>query len=49
MPAQIRERPFIEVKGVTLEADNIARFPDAPTARGVKHLEELIHCMREGI
>ena len=48
MPVQIRERLFIEVKGVTLEADNIARFPDAPTARGVKHLEELIHCMREG-
>ena len=43
-----KRKAFIEVKGVTLEADNIARFPDAPTARGVKHLEELIHCMREG-
>ena len=39
---------FIEVKGVTLESDNIARFPDAPTERGVKHLKELIHCMQEG-
>ena len=36
------------MKGVTLESDNIARFPDAPTERGVKHLKELIHCMQEG-
>lgn len=35
-------RAFIEVKGVTLEEKNIVRFPDAPTIRGVKHLEELI-------
>jgi sugar fermentation stimulation protein A len=34
---------FIEVKGVTLEKDNVVLFPDAPTERGVKHLEEL--CM----
>lgn len=33
---------FIEVKGVTLEEDNIARFPDAPTERGIKHIHELI-------
>lgn len=43
-----RRKAFIEVKGVTLEEDNIARFPDAPTARGVKHLEELIRSMQEG-
>jgi sugar fermentation stimulation protein A len=30
------------VKGVTLEEDGTARFPDAPTLRGVKHLEELV-------
>ena len=41
-------KAFIEVKGVTLEADNVARFPDAPTARGVKHVEELIRCMEDG-
>ncbi len=35
------KRGFIEVKGVTLEEDGVARFPDAPTLRGVKHLEEL--------
>jgi len=39
---------FIEVKGVTLEANGIAMFPDAPTMRGVKHLNELIQCVREG-
>lgn len=33
---------FIEVKGVTLEEDGVARFPDAPTQRGVRHVEELI-------
>ena len=41
-------RGFWEVKGVTLETDNIARFPDAPTQRGVKHLEELIAARQEG-
>ena len=32
---------FIEVKGVTLEEDGVVKFPDAPTERGVKHVEEL--------
>lgn len=41
-------RAFIEVKGVTLEDGNIARFPDAPTIRGVKHVEELVRCVQEG-
>ncbi len=39
---------FVEVKGVTLFADGVARFPDAPTERGVKHLEELAACHRDG-
>lgn len=43
-----RRKAFIEVKGVTLETDNAAQFPDAPTARGVKHIEELINCRNEG-
>ena len=43
-----KRKAFIEVKGVTLEENNTARFPDAPTARGVKHLEELIRCMEDG-
>ncbi len=32
---------FMEVKGVTLDAAGVAKFPDAPTERGVKHVEEL--------
>lgn len=39
---------FIEVKGVTLEEDNVVRFPDAPTIRGVKHIYELIECKNQG-
>ena len=41
-------RGFWEVKGVTLERDSVARFPDAPTLRGVKHLEELIAAREAG-
>lgn len=41
-------KAFIEVKGVTLEEAGIVRFPDAPTARGVKHLEELIRAHEDG-
>lgn len=40
---------FLEVKGVTLEENGIAMFPDAPTQRGVKHLQELSQASREGI
>jgi len=39
---------FIEVKGVTLENNGIVKFPDAPTERGVRHLRELVDCVREG-
>ena len=39
---------FMEVKGVTLEENGIAKFPDAPTERGVKHILELIECAKEG-
>lgn len=39
---------FMEVKGVTLEMDGIARFPDAPTERGLKHIYELIEAAKEG-
>jgi sugar fermentation stimulation protein A len=39
---------FIEVKGVTLEKNGIALFPDAPTERGVKHVNELTECLAEG-
>lgn len=39
---------FIEVKGVTLEENGIARFPDAPTERGIKHIQELQQAVAEG-
>ena len=38
---QGERKAFLEVKGVTLEQEGLALFPDAPTQRGVKHLEEL--------
>ena len=39
---------FLEVKGVTLENDGVAMFPDAPTERGVKHINELISLKKDG-
>ena len=41
-------RGFVEVKGVTLEEEGTARFPDAPTQRGIKHLNELARAAGEG-
>ena len=42
------KRGFVEIKGVTLETDGVVRFPDAPTQRGVKHLEELMAAKAAG-
>ena len=39
---------LVEVKGVTLEENGEARFPDAPTERGVKHLRGLIRAVEAG-
>lgn len=39
---------FLEVKGVTLEDKGFARFPDAPTERGAKHLNELVEAKKAG-
>jgi len=39
---------FVEVKGVTLEVNGTAMFPDAPTERGAKHLRGLIEARRNG-
>ena len=39
---------YVEVKGVTLIVDGEARFPDAPTERGAKHLRELIKLKEQG-
>ena len=42
------DKIFVEVKGVTLEEDGVVLFPDAPTERGIKHINELCHCAKEG-
>lgn len=39
---------FVEVKGVTLEEDGIVKFPDAPTERGLKHIQELCEAVKAG-
>ena len=39
---------LVEVKGCTLVEEGTALFPDAPTARGVRHLQELARARREG-
>jgi sugar fermentation stimulation protein A len=39
---------YVEVKNCTLMEDSVARFPDAVTARGLKHLHELRDQVREG-
>ncbi|MCI9314045.1 MAG: A/G-specific adenine glycosylase [Lachnospiraceae bacterium] len=42
------KKAFIEVKGVTLERDGVAAFPDAPSERAVKHVEELVSALEQG-
>lgn len=42
------KKGFIEVKGVTLEEDRVALFPDAPTIRGTRHILELIDASKKG-
>ena len=42
------EEYYLEVKGVTLENNGYASFPDAPTDRGRKHLLELVKVKEEG-
>lgn len=42
------EKAFVEVKGVTLENNNVVSFPDAPSERAVKHIEELKKAVDEG-
>ena len=42
------DKIFVEVKGVTLEENGVVLFPDAPTERGVKHINELCRCIDDG-
>ena len=39
---------FAEVKGVTLEREGVVSFPDAPTERGIKHINELVEAKNNG-
>jgi sugar fermentation stimulation protein A len=39
---------YLEVKRCTLEQNGVVMFPDAPTQRGLKHIEELIECVNDG-
>lgn len=41
-------RCLVEVKSVTLVDEGIAKFPDAPSVRGTKHLNELARAAGEG-
>lgn len=41
-------RCFVEVKSVTLVEDGTAKFPDAPSERGRKHLQELTRALAQG-
>lgn len=43
-----KDKIFVEVKGVTLEENGVVMFPDAPTERGVKHINELCQCVEQG-
>ncbi len=40
---------FLEVKGCTLVVNNLAKFPDAPTTRGTRHVLELTDIKKNGI
>lgn len=43
-----KDKIFIEVKGVTLELEDVVLFPDAPSERAVKHVNELAAAVKEG-
>ena len=43
-----QKKIFIEVKGVTLEENDMVRFPDAPSERAIKHLQELEKAVKAG-
>lgn len=45
---ELGEEFFVEVKSSTLVIDGNARFPDAPTERGARHVSELVRATEEG-
>lgn len=46
--ANEKEKCYVEIKNVTLVENGIARFPDAVTERGAKHLHELMTAIEQG-
>lgn len=42
------QKCYVEIKSVTLVVDGEARFPDAPTERGARHINELVRAYSEG-
>lgn len=42
------QKCFVEIKSVSLKLDDTLAFPDAVTARGLKHLEELAQMVKDG-
>ncbi len=42
-----KDKMLLEVKGCTLVVERLAKFPDAPTSRGKKHIEELISALND--
>ena len=45
---ETRGKAYVEVKNTTLAEGNLAKFPDAVTSRGLKHLHELARVVEEG-
>ena len=43
-----KKEAYVEVKSVSLVEDGIGKFPDAPTQRGIKHVQELIEFCEKG-
>ncbi len=48
LESPLGEKFYLEVKGVTLEKEGMASFPDAPTERGTKHVNELMDAHEKG-
>jgi sugar fermentation stimulation protein A len=49
MKLSIHPKPFnVEIKNCTLVTEGVARFPDAVTARGLKHIQELVKLAAAG-
>ncbi len=42
------DRCYVEIKNCTLVENGVARFPDAVTTRGLKHLDELVRLVDSG-